>query len=117
MPFGLSNAPATFSRLMELVLRDLHWEHCMVYLDDIIVFGLDFDQDLENLDMVFNRLQSAGLTLKPKRCALFQCSVKFLGHVVSQEGVSCDLDKGSCVKEWKIPESVTGVHSFLGFAS
>ena len=54
MPFGLSNAPATFSRLMELVLRGLHWEHCMVYLDDIIVFGRDFDQALENLDMVFD---------------------------------------------------------------
>ena len=58
MPFGLSNAPATFSRLMELVLRGLHWERCtcMVYLDDIIVFGRDLDQALENLDMVFNRL-------------------------------------------------------------
>ena len=61
MPIGLSNAPATFSRLMELVLRGLNWEHCMVYLDDIIVFVRDFDQALENLDMVFNRLQSAGL--------------------------------------------------------
>ena len=52
MPFGLLNAPATFSRLMELVLRGLSWEHCMVYLDDIIMFGHDFDQALENLDML-----------------------------------------------------------------
>ena len=57
------------------------------------------------------------LSLKPKKCALFQRSVKFLGHVVSQEGVSCDPDKVSCVKEWKVLECVTGVHSFLGFAS
>ena len=117
MPFGLSNAPATFSRLMELVLRGLNWEHCMVYLDDIIVFGRDFDQALENLDILFDRLQSAGLKLKPRKCALFQRSVKFLGHVVSQEGVSCDSDKVSCVKEWKVPECVTEVCSFLGFAS
>ena len=67
--------------------------------------------------MVFDRLQSAGLKLKPKKCALFQRSVKFLGHVVSQEGVSCDPDKVSCVKEWKVPECVTEVRSFLGFAS
>ena len=102
---------------MELVLRGLHWEQCMVYLDDIIVFYHDFDQALESLNMVFHRLQSAGPKLKSKKCALFQRSVKFLGHVVSQEGVSCDPDKVSCVKEWKVPECVTEVRSFLGFAS
>ena len=89
----------------------------MVYLDDIIVFGRDFNQALENLDMVFDRLQSAGLKLKPKKCALLQRSVKFLGHVVSQGGVSCDPDKVSCVEEWKVPECLTKVRSFLGFAS
>ena len=101
MPFGLSNATATFSRLFELVLRGLHCVHCIVYLDDIIVFGLDFDQALENLNMVFDRLKSAGLKLKPKKCALFQSSVKFLGRVVSEEGVSCDPDKVSCDKNRK----------------
>ena len=86
-------------------------------MDHIIVFGHDFDQALENLDMVFDRLQSAGLKLKPKKCALFQHSVMFLGHVVSQEGVSCHPDKVSSVKEWKVPECMTVVRSFLGFAS
>ena len=71
MPFGLSNAPATFSRLMELALRGLHWERCLVYLDDIVVFGRNFEQALENLELVFDRLASAGLKLKPKKCALF----------------------------------------------
>ena len=78
------------------------------------MFGCDLDLALENLDMVFDRLQSAGLKLKPKKCALFQRSVKLVGHVVSQEG---DPNKVSCVKEWKVPECVTEVHSFLGFAS
>ena len=89
----------------------------MVYLDDIIMFRRDFDQALENLDMVFDRLQSAGLKLKPKKCALFQRSVRFLEQVVSQEGVSCDPDKVSCVKEWKVPECMTEVLSFLRFLS
>ena len=83
MPFGLSNAPATFSRLMELALRGLHWERCLIYLDDIVVFWRNFEQ-------VFDRLASAGLKLKPKKCALFQHSFKFLGHVVAKERVSCD---------------------------
>ena len=109
MPFGLSNAPATFSRLMELALRGLHWERCLVYLDDIVVFGHNFEQALENLELVFDRLASAGLKLKPKKCALFQHSVKFLGHVVAKEGVSCDPEKVSCVKNWKVPECVTEI--------
>ena len=117
MPFGLSNAPATFSPLMELALRGLHWERCLVYLDDIVVFGRNFEQALENLELVLDRLASAGLKLKPKKCALFQHSVKFLGHVVAKEGVSCDPEKVSCVKNWKVPECVTEVRSFLGFAS
>ena len=79
--------------------------------------GRNFEQALENLELVFDRLASAGLKLKPKKCALFQHSVKFLGHVVAKEGVSCDPEKVSCVKNWKVPECVTEVRSFLGFAS
>ena len=94
---------------MELVLRGLHWERCLVYLDDIIVFGRNFEQALENLELVFDRLASARLNLKPKKCALFQHSVKFLGHVVAKEGVSCDPEKVSCVKNWKVPECVIEV--------
>ena len=77
MPFGLSNAPATFPRLMELALRGLHWESCLVYLGDIVVLGRNFEQALENLELVFDRLASAGLKLMPKKCALFQHSVSW----------------------------------------
>ena len=117
MPFGLSIAPATFSRLMELALRGLHWESYLVYLFDIVVFSHNFEEALENLELVFDRLASAGLKLKPKKCALFQHSVKFLGYVVAKEGVSCDPEKVSCVKNCKVPECVTEVRSLLGFVS
>ena len=117
MPFGLANAPATFSRLMEMVLRGLNWERCLVYLDDIIVFGTSFDQALTNLVSVLEQLRKAGLGLKLLKCSLFQSSVKFLGHVVSKEGVACDPDKISCVRDWETPKCVTEVRSFLGFAS
>ena len=117
LPFGLSNAPSTFSRLMELVLRGILWERCLVYLDDIIIFGRDFESALENLRHVFDRLRRAGLKLKAKKCKLFQKTVKFLGHVVSKEGVQCDPEKVECVQNWKVPECVTEVRSFLGLAS
>ena len=117
MPFGLANAPATFSRLMEMVLRGINWERCLVYLDDIIVFGRNFDQALANLVQVFERLKQAGLRLKPSKCSLFQTSVKFLGHMVSKEGVACDPEKIDCVRDWKTPKCVTEVRSFVGFAS
>ena len=71
MPFGLSCAPATFQRLMETCLSGLQWEKCLIYLDDIIVVGKTFDQMITNLRSVFDRLVSAGLKLKPKKCTLF----------------------------------------------
>ena len=70
MPFGLKNAPATFSRLMGTVLRGLLWKKCLVYLDDIIVFSSTFEEHVERLGQVFDRLRQANLKLKPKKCSL-----------------------------------------------
>ena len=78
LPFGLCNAPATFERLMEAVLAGLQWEICLIYLDDIITFGKTFDEAVENLQQVLERLRNAGLKLKPKKCDLFAKSVSFL---------------------------------------
>ena len=117
MPFGLCNAPATFERLMEKVLRGLQWETCLVYLDDIIVLGRTFDEALGNLATVFSRLHDAGLKLKPKKCDLLREKVAFLGHVVGCDGVQCDPKKIEAVRDWKVPSSVTEVKSFMGLAS
>ena len=68
MPFGLSNAPATFQRLMQHVLSGLHWSICLVYLDDIIVFGKSVEEHLDQLREVLTRLQNAGLIIKPSKC-------------------------------------------------
>ena len=117
MPFGLTNAPATFQRLMDRVLRGLQWEKCLVYLDDIIVFGSTFHETLENLRCVMERLREAGLKLKAPKCKWFQKSVKYLGHIVSAGGISCDPEKIEAVRNWPVPQSVTQVREFLGFAS
>jgi hypothetical protein len=98
MPFGLATAPATFERLMELALRGLQWNRCLIYLDDVITLGPSFSQALHNLGLVFERFREAGLKLKPGKCHLFRKEVAFLGHIVSGEGVRCDPDKIAAVR-------------------
>ena len=117
MPFGLCNAPATFERLMEYVLRGLNWKTCLVYLDDIIIIGKTFDEHLENLRGVLQRIQAAGLKLNSQKCCLFMDSVKYLGHIVTSEGVSTDPDKVKAVQQWPVPQSVHELRSFLGLCT
>ena len=114
LPFGLCNAPATFERLMEAVLAGLQWDICLIYLDDIITFGRNFDEAVENLKKVMERLRGAGLKLKPKKCELFAKSVPFLGHIISDEGVATDPEKIKAVQDWPVPINQTEIRSFLG---
>ncbi len=117
MPFGLCNSPATFERLMEQVLTGLHWEICLVYLDDIIVYGTSFEDQLERLKSVFGRLRYANLKLSPKKCNLFKKEVSYLGHVVSRNGIAPDPGKIRSIQTWPQPTTVTEVRSFLGLCS
>ena len=78
MPFGLCNAPSTFQLRMELVLRELQWKICLVYLDDIIIFSHTIKEHLQRLKEVFYRLQETGLKLKPGKWHLLQRSVHYL---------------------------------------
>ena len=109
MPFGLCNAPATFERLMEQILRGLQWETCLVYLDDIIIMGKTVEEVVANLDQVLARLRAAGLKLKPSKCNLFAKEVIYLGHIVSEKGIACDPEKVSCVKEWPVPQNINDI--------
>ena len=117
MPFGMCNAPATFQRLMQVVLAGIEWQFCFVYLDDILVCSETFQSHLEHLESVFDRLRKAGLTLKPKKCFFAQSEVKYLGHLVSSQGVAPDPDKISKVRDFPVPTDVTKVRQFLGLAS
>ena len=114
MPFGLCNAPATFERLMEGVLRGINWRLCLVYIDDIIVGGKDVHEAIERLGIVFERLGGANLKLKPSKCKFFRSSVTFLGHVVSEEGIRPDPAKLTAVTGRKPPTNSEEVKSFLG---
>jgi len=117
MPFGLTNAPATFQALMENVLDGLLKKACLLYLDDIIVFGDTFEEVYDNLTQVLLRLRKYNLKLKAKKCSLFKRSVKFLGHVVSEDGIACNPDKVKAVAEITAPKDRTGVRAILGLGN
>ena len=89
MPFGAKNAPATFQRLMDNCLGELNMNWCIVYLDDIIIYS-SATSHIERLEAVFQKLAKAGLKLKPSKCEFFKRRTKYLGHIVSEEGVSTD---------------------------
>ena len=93
MLFGLTNAPATFQRLMETCLGDLNLHWCIIYLDDIVIFSKDPASHLKRLKAVFWKLEEAGLKLKPSKCELFQRQLAYLGHVISAKGVATDESK------------------------
>ena len=117
MPFGLTNAPAMFQRLMESCLGDLHLSWCIIYLDDIIIFSKNPDDHITRLKGVFEKLAEAGLKLKPSKCEFFKARLKYLGHVVSPQGIATDPAKIEAILKWPRPKTVTDVRSFTGFTN
>ena len=117
MPFGLTNAPPTFQRLMQCVLAGLSGTHCLVYLDDIIVFSTTFEEHLQRLVSVFERLRAAGLKLKPKKCHFAKRQITYLGHVISANGVEPDHKKLAAVTTYPAPCSKHEVKRFLGLSN
>ncbi|UYV84785.1 K02A2.6-like [Cordylochernes scorpioides] len=117
MPFGLCNAPATFERLMETVLQGIPLETCLVYLDDIIVMGKSFEEHLINLERVLQKIRGARLKLNPRKCKPFKEKVRYLGHVISRQGIQTDPDRTETVRQWPVPRDVHQLRSFLGLCS
>ncbi|KAL6459687.1 hypothetical protein MHYP_G00314460 [Metynnis hypsauchen] len=117
LPFGLCNSPATFERLMERVLSGVPRSCCVVYLDDVLAHGPDFDSALSHLEVVLGAIQAANLKLNPAKCNLLRQRVSFLGHVVSGASVETDPKKTEAVRDWPTPRNAKMVRSFVGLAS
>ena len=115
VPFGLCNAPATFSRLMDRVLAGLHWETCLFYLD-IIVLSSTWEEHLARLRQVFERLRHAKLKLGADKCTFAAKEVGYLGHRVTEEGLLPDSSLLAATREISPPKTATEVRSFLGLA-
>lgn len=114
--FGLTNAPATFQRLMERCMGDLHLAICLVYLDDLIIFSMTYEEHLERLGKVFQRLRKCGLKLSPKKCQFFMNRVAYVGHIVTPDGIEADPRKTEKVRDWPTRAGPDELRQFLGFA-
>ena len=117
MCFGLSSAPFTCAKLLNIVLGDLSPQTCVTYFDDIIVHGKSVEEVLTGLDAVLSRLSSAGLTLSLSKCQFFRKQTMFLGHIVSKGSISADPVKVQKVKDWPEPRSAKELSSFLGLCT
>ena len=116
MPFGLSNAPATFSRAIGIVLSGLTYEQCLCYFDDVIVFSKDIDQHCQRLQAVLTRFREQNLRVKASKCSFGADRVLYLGHTVSSEGIHTDPSKIEAVQNLQSPRSLDQLRTFLGLA-
>ena len=117
MPFGLSNAPSTFMRLMNEVLKEFIGEFVIVYLDDILVYNRSKEENIRHLNYVLQKLQQENLLLNLKKCSFIKEDLVYLGFVVSADGLKMDPEKIKEIIEWPSPKSVFEVKSFYGLAS
>lgn len=112
---GITNAPSTSQRLMEKCMTDINLKEVLIFLDDVIVFSSTLEEHKTPLIHVLERLREYGLKLSPGKCRFFQPSVRYLGHIVSREGVKTDLEKVESLKTWPRPQTLKELQSFLGF--
>ncbi|KAI3515986.1 hypothetical protein L1887_14893 [Cichorium endivia] len=117
MSFGLTNAPSTFMRLMNEVLKIFLGRFVVVYLDDILVYIKSKEDQLLHVKQVFETLRTQKLYGKQEKCAFFVEKVLFLSFVVSKDGVSVDQSKVDEIKSWPVPRNISEVRSFHGLAS
>jgi hypothetical protein len=116
MSFGLTNAPAYFMYLMNSVFMPELEKFVVVFIDDILVYSKNEDEHTEHLHIILQRLHDRHLYAELSICELWLREIKFLGHTVSQDGISVDPEKVQEVMDWKPPTIVRQIRSFLGLA-
>lgn len=114
MPFGLKTAPATFQRAMDNVLRGLQGIHCLIYLDDIIIFSSSLEEHVTKLKTVFDRLRDTNLKVQLNKSEFLCKEVTYLGHTVTTEGLRPNTDKIDAILNYPLPKTTTEIKSFLG---
>ncbi|RVW60053.1 Retrovirus-related Pol polyprotein from transposon 17.6 [Vitis vinifera] len=116
MPFGLTNAPAAFMDLMNRVFKPYLDQFVVVFIDDILVYSRSREEHEGHLSIVLQTLRDKQLYAKLKKCEFWLDRISFLGHVVSNDGISVDPGKVDAVANWRRPSTVTEIRSFLGLA-
>ncbi|KAL6343140.1 hypothetical protein AAG906_020929 [Vitis piasezkii] len=116
MPFGLTNAPTTFQSLMNDLFRSYLRKFILVFFDDILVYSKSWNDHLSHLQIVFDILSINQLFVKESKCQFGVTQVTYLGHIISEKGVSVDPDKIQAVVTWPKPTTARAVRGFLGLA-
>ena len=116
MSFGLKGAPATFQRLMTVILSGTQGIKCLVYLDDVTVFGQNLQVRNERLRAVCSRMRTYSMRLQPDKCEFLKNEVSYLGHVIGQTGVRPDEKRIETVKQYPEPRTTWELKGFLGLA-
>lgn len=114
MPFGLKNAPATFQRVMDNILKDLINKSCFVYMDDIVIFSTSLQEHIVRLKQVFQKLRESNLKIQLDKSEFLQKEVAFLGHIITTEGIKPNPDKIKAILQFPIPKTTKEIKSFLG---
>ena len=117
LPFGLKTAPATFQRMMNVVLSGLTGTRCFVFLDDIVIYAKSLAEHDVKIRQVFDRLRENNLKLKPDKCEFLRREVSYLGHVISEHGVLPDKTKTRVIENFPVPRNAKQLKSFLGLMS
>lgn len=116
LPFGLTNAPATFQAVMNEMFLGMD-EYVLVYLDDILVFSKTEEEHLQHVRKVFEVLRTHKFYAKRKKCNFMQRELLYLGHILNDEGLRPDPAKVAAVETWAVPQDLHQLRSFLGFAN
>ena len=116
MYFGLTNAPATFNRLMQDIFRPYLDEFVFIFSDDILIYSQSEEEHADHLKMVLQRLREHQLYAKLSKCEFWISEVLFLGHIINKEGLAVDPKKVADILNWKAPTDTRGIKSFIGMA-
>jgi hypothetical protein len=114
LPFGLTNAPATFQTLMNEIFADFIDVFVIVYLDDILIFSNTIEEHRVHVRQVLERLRKHSLYANREKCEFGRKSIQFLGHIISQDGISMEPSKLNHIRDWPVPKSIEDIRSFLG---